>query len=160
MTWRLLATIPALALTVLLAGCGRREAEKPKKEEPAAKGKEEHGHEHDGPFLLFAEPNHHFHLKLMVHADEKEIEATVLDESAKVPVPIAAETITVLVKEGKGLQIPLKAKAEKGKKSAEFAGTHDRLAAKLDPHKVEISAEVNGKAYIFTIDEDHAPKKK
>ena len=49
--------------------------------------------------------------------------------------------------------------AEKGKKSSSFAGTHERLAKQLDPKTVEVSAEVEGKPYVFRLDEHHGEKK-
>ena len=101
-----------------------------------------------------------YHLLLKVDATKKEARARVLDEIAKEDVPLKADALTLTIKNGKPLQFELKAQRKPGRKdTAFFVGTNDRLADKLDPAKVEISTDIKGKNYIFTLDTDHKEKR-
>jgi hypothetical protein len=144
------------ATTLALTGCSKKQNNAPAPKEKggsSAKGE---------PGWMFAEPNHEYHLRLHIDAAAKKATAKILDDSASELTPIAAESITLRIKEGKGESIKLVALGEKGKKSALFEGTHDRLAEKVDPHKVELSVTIGSKNLTFELedDDDHHPKKK
>lgn len=140
-----------LAAMLLVVGCSKtpdHPAKGTENKKPAPVAKE------DGVSWLFAEPNDQYHMRLSVDVDKKKLTAKLLDESAKAPVAIGEESVTLVVKEGKGVQIVLKADAAKGKKADTFAAEHDRFAAKLDPKTLEITATVEGKNFVFRLD-DH-----
>lgn len=144
-----------LALTTLLAallvvssGCGggkEKDKGKPKVDQPSSTG----GEKGD----LYATPNDDYHVRLLIHPEDKKAVARVLDESAKEEVAIDTESISVVVTGEKGEPIVLKSRAEKGKKSSLFEGTNDRFGQKIDRKKVEITATIGGKNYVFSYDE-------
>jgi hypothetical protein len=106
---------------------------------------------------LFAEPGHKHHAELKIDKDAKTATVYLFDAKVKNGSPTSAPAITLTIKNGGAVQVPLKAERQDGDpagKSSRFVGTHDKLAGDLDMDKVEISAEVDGKPYVFTLDKD------
>ena len=153
-TTGLLASLLFVAFVVSVpSGCNKPKPEG--KPAPKAKAKE------DG--WIFGIPEETHHVRLSVDTKTKKALATVLDDKETEEVPIPAESITLNLQEGKGVQITLTAQGEKGKKTAHFSATHDRFGDKVDPKKIEIVAEIEGKSYTFKLEEDehdHKGKKK
>ena len=157
---RTLFGLQLLLLALLLSGCSRA-SNKPKdsgtkdsvaKDAPPAKA--------EAGWLFASEGDEHYHMRLHVEAGEKKATAKILDENEKEAVLIDAETITLVLKEGKGEKVPLKALAEKGKKASVFVGQHDRFADKIDPKKVEVHATMGKQNLIFQLEGDEHPPKK
>lgn len=144
-----------LLIPILVVGCkpaGPKELPAPK---PAP------GKTQAEPGWLFATPNEQFHMRVLL--DDKNLQArvTVLDENAKNPEAIKAEKIIFTIKNGKAVLIDLLPEnMDKSKGATTYTGKHERFADKIEPKKVEISAEIEGKNFIFALDEAHGPAKK
>ncbi len=153
---KLLVLLTLIILAVFLnTGCGHKDKPEPKGPAPKAKARaQEEG------WIFGGIEKDLYHVRLVIDAKEKKAHATVLDETESEEFPIAAATIALHVKETKE-PIVLNAKGEKGTKTAIFTGTHERFAEKINPKMVEIAAEIRGKNYIFTLEEEeHDHKKK
>lgn len=143
-----LASLFLLTLTALnTTGCDRGKPQNAGKEKDPPPAKNEDG-------WLFHEPNENYHIRLLVDATAKKATAKIFDGSAQELRPIATDTITLNFKGAKE-QIVLKGEGDKGKKRAVFIGVHDRFGDKIDPEKVEMTAEIEGKNYNFMLDRHH-----
>jgi hypothetical protein len=141
------------AVLVLACGCP------PSSSGPNKPGPTQAKHEEEGKYggTLFAEPGHKHHAELKIDKATKTATVYLLDAKAKNDAPTAAPTITLAVKNGSAVQITLKAEKQDGDpagKASRFVGTHAKLGGDLDMEKVEISAEMDGKAYVYTLDKD------
>lgn len=110
--------VVALCITVILCSGGCQSGSRPPKPAPAPKvetdAHKDHDHDHDG--LLFHDANERYHLRVEIDAAKKEVEARVLDENAKEPAPLAADALTLTIKNGKPHQVALKAQRAEGKR--------------------------------------------
>jgi hypothetical protein len=137
----------ALGALVMASGCPAREKKGPDKKEND-KGQTAAG-------WLFATAGDEFHLRLKIDATTKQASAALFDETTTEPVPIKADKITVAIKNGEVQQIDLAAKGATKGRTATFEGKHDRFGEKVDPKKVEVNAQIEGKPYLFTLDVHH-----
>jgi hypothetical protein len=104
----------------------------------------------------FTEPGHKYRAELFIDSDKETATVYLLDADGQKPLTITAGSLTLLVQEGAGAVITLKAQPQSGEprwKSSRFVGTSARFGRDLSLNKIEINAEINGKSFTFTLEE-------
>lgn len=147
---RRIGTGALLTAALLAAGCPAKRDASPS---AADAGEKEAPPPHGG--IKFAGGGHKYHAELLLDPAAETATVYLLDGNLKNAVPIKSETITLTVRDTPPVSIPLKADPQKDDPkdaSSRFRGAHKKLGEKLDPEKVEISAEIGGKQYHFTED--------
>jgi hypothetical protein len=150
---RILLTATCLALSAtLLGGCSS--SAPPPAKDGAKKHEEPHGGEGPHGGTLFATPDHKYHVELKAEKGKPTI-LYVLDSRARKAIPTAAETFTLMVKRDKPVKVEFKPERGKGEtKATQFTAPADKIPEKMDMEKVEISGQIAGKPYHFTLDKE------
>jgi hypothetical protein len=102
------------------------------------------------------EPGHKYRAELLIDSDKEKATVFLLDADGQKPVVTGAENLLLVVQEGAGAVITLKAQPQSGDprwKSSRFAGTNARFGREINLKKVEVNTEVNGKPLTFTLEE-------
>ena len=145
------------ALMLVSTGCDLRgpKIKPPPPTETSTKATDPAINQNEDGWLFDDAPNEKNHLRVKIDPAKKEVRVKVLDDTAKKVFPIADETITLTITNGKPIPIELKAQREPDQtKTSIFVGSNERLAVKVDPNKVQVQV---GKV-MFKLDKDHNEK--
>ncbi len=163
-----LLTMSVVIITLNIAGCSGKSAEKPtssvamKSAGPPATI-EAHAHVSEGPHggSLIELGNEEYHAELVHDDAAKTVTIYVLDSAAKSSVPIdAIELIINLKHQGKGEQFKLAALADQSDppgKSSRFMSSDSELAEDLDREDAEpqLVVNINGKQFRGAVKHSH-----
>jgi hypothetical protein len=145
-----------LALLGLVAGCGHDHKHDPKKEKDSHS---DHSHgkgPHGGAIADFGK----YHIEFDVDHKKEEAVVYVLKADMKTAAPIAAEKLTVKIKDP-AIEIELKPAPQKGDpegKASRFTGKHPKLA-KEQEFEGEVTGLVDGKLHRGEFKEEPDEKK-
>jgi hypothetical protein len=112
------------------------------------------GAPHGGIALM--EPGHKYRAELVLDSDQEKATVYLLDADGQKPVATAGENMALLIQEGAGAVITLKAQPQGGDpryKSSRFVGNNARFGREVNLKKIQVSAEINGKPVTFTLEE-------
>ncbi|HZT81665.1 MAG TPA: hypothetical protein VFA26_15670 [Gemmataceae bacterium] len=150
--YRILAGLTLLALASCTGGEG---GAKGKKAPPRPAPGEKEVAPHRG--TLFADAGHKYHAELVLRPAGNQATVYLLDNKAKNPVASPGKAVILNIADSPPVQVSLAAKPQEGDpegSASRFEGSHDRLGKGLDLGKVEISATLQGKPYVFKPEKD------
>ena len=158
----LLRLVGLSVVVAMILGCSATKADAEKKDEAkkaddkkADDNKDEGEGLHGG--VLFAPGGKHvYHLELKLEKD-KPAYLYLLDSKAKKHVATTTKMFVLTIKGEKGVKVEFKADPQKGDpegESSRFSAAAGKVPEKPDLEKVEISGEIKGKQYHFTLDKD------
>jgi hypothetical protein len=106
--------------------------------------------------VALTEPGHKYRAELLIDRDKEKAIVYLLDADGQKPVVTTAENLLLVVQEGAGAVITLKAQPQSGDprwKSSRFAGTSARFGREINLKKVEVNTEINGKPVTFSLED-------
>ncbi len=118
--------------------------------------KKDEGEAPHGGVLFAPGGKHVYHLELKLEKD-KPAYLYLWDSKVKKPVSTTTKAFVLTIKGEKAVKVEFKAEPQKGDpegSSSRFSAAAGKVPEKPDLEKVEISGEIKGKQYHFTLDKD------